>query len=48
MLVTCFPFEFIGNAPIRFIVRAIPKAQFARREGSVEPTGSEGKSDAIR
>jgi sortase A len=24
-LVTCFPFEFIGNAPMRFIVRATPR-----------------------
>jgi sortase A len=25
-LVTCYPFEFIGNAPMRFIVRATPRA----------------------
>jgi sortase A len=25
-LVTCFPFEFIGNAPMRFIIRATPRA----------------------
>jgi sortase A len=25
-LVTCFPFEFIGNAPRRFVVRATPRA----------------------
>jgi sortase A len=24
-LVTCYPFEFIGNAPMRFIVRARPR-----------------------
>ena len=24
-LVTCFPFEFIGNAPMRYIVRATPR-----------------------
>jgi sortase A len=24
-LVTCYPFEFIGNAPMRFIVRATPR-----------------------
>jgi sortase A len=23
-IVTCFPFEYIGNAPRRFIVRALP------------------------
>jgi len=24
-LVTCYPFEFIGNAPMRFIIRATPR-----------------------
>jgi sortase A len=24
-LVTCFPFEFIGNAPMRYIIRATPR-----------------------
>ena len=24
-LVTCFPFEFIGNAPMRFVIRARPR-----------------------
>lgn len=26
-LVTCFPFEFIGSAPMRFIVRATPRGE---------------------
>lgn len=24
-LVTCFPFEFVGNAPMRFVIRATPR-----------------------
>lgn len=26
-LVTCYPFEFIGNAPMRFIIRATPRGE---------------------
>lgn len=30
-LVTCYPFDFIGSAPDRFIVRAVAAAEFAKR-----------------
>ena len=26
-LVTCYPFEFIGNAPMRYIIRATPRTE---------------------
>jgi sortase A len=25
-LITCFPFDFVGNAPMRFVIRATPRA----------------------
>ena len=34
-LVTCYPFYFVGSAPQRFIVRAVPSA--AHRASSVPP-----------
>jgi sortase A len=30
-IVTCFPFEYVGNAPQRFIVRAVPDEETRRR-----------------
>jgi LPXTG-site transpeptidase (sortase) family protein len=31
-LVTCYPFEFIGNAPMRFVVRATPRTALDRTD----------------
>jgi sortase (surface protein transpeptidase) len=25
-LITCFPFEYVGSAPLRLVVRALPEA----------------------
>jgi sortase A len=30
-LVTCYPFEFIGNAPMRYVIRATPRQNVAAR-----------------
>ena len=30
-LITCFPFEYVGSAPLRFIVRALPVPETAAR-----------------
>jgi LPXTG-site transpeptidase (sortase) family protein len=30
-LITCFPFEYVGNAPLRFVVRALPDEQTRSR-----------------
>jgi sortase A len=47
-LVTCFPFEFIGNAPMRFIVRAVPKPESDSGGASASAGGSPNQSNAIR
>ncbi len=39
-LVTCYPFEFIGHAPRRFIVRA----DLVTAEARVEPAGTAGRA----
>ena len=30
-LITCFPFEYVGSAPLRYIVRALPDEETRRR-----------------
>ena len=40
-LVTCFPFEYVGNAPLRFIVRALPDDETKAR--LVEVDGGSGQ-----
>jgi sortase A len=30
-LVTCFPFEYVGSAPLRYIIRALPDAETRAR-----------------
>jgi sortase A len=39
-LVTCYPFDFIGHAPRRFIVQATLVSDEARVAGSDLPTSS--------
>ena len=39
-LVTCFPFEYVGSAPLRFIVRALPEEETRAR---LRPEPSSGK-----
>jgi sortase A len=44
-LVTCYPFDFVGHAPRRFIVQAQLIGQDARREASeAGPAGKAGKA----
>ena len=39
-LVTCFPFEYVGDAPLRFVVRALPDEQTrSRLQHPAEVTG---------
>jgi sortase A len=44
-LVTCFPFEYVGSAPLRFIVRALPdeetKARLQTRHQAGDAAGNE-------
>jgi sortase A len=39
-LITCFPFEYVGSAPLRFIVRALPT-----EDTLTKLKASEGKSE---
>lgn len=41
-LVTCFPFEYVGNAPMRFIVRALPDEE-TRAKLTPEPKPTKGE-----
>jgi LPXTG-site transpeptidase (sortase) family protein len=43
-LVTCFPFEYVGSAPLRFIVRALPDVDTRARLRAILPreTSSSG------
>ena len=43
-LVTCYPFEFIGHAPRRFVVQAALVSDEARMAGVGGPDGSSGSS----
>jgi len=45
-LVTCYPFDFIGHAPRRFIVQATLVGDEARAVGSDGPVGSSGSSES--
>jgi sortase A len=36
-LVTCYPFEFIGNAPMRFVIRATPRIVAGGTSTHAEP-----------
>jgi LPXTG-site transpeptidase (sortase) family protein len=38
-LVTCFPFEYVGSAPLRFIVRALPVEETRARLGTPARSG---------
>ena len=40
-LITCFPFEYVGAAPLRFIVRALPQPETAARLRHFERRNSE-------
>lgn len=40
-LVTCFPFEYVGSAPLRFVVRALPDESTRARLRSAPTTGAE-------
>jgi sortase A len=42
-LVTCYPFYFIGNAPQRYIVRAVALDEAVGRKASVPPNAAVGK-----
>jgi Ca-activated chloride channel family protein len=44
-LVTCFPFYYIGNAPRRFIVRALPAASWPLQTSLVQSQESRAKSE---
>lgn len=41
-LVTCFPFEYVGNAPLRFVVRALPDEPTRLRLQSASQTTAAG------
>ena len=43
-LVTCFPFEYVGSAPLRYIVRELPDGETKSRlhGSSAQPGGGEG------
>ena len=36
-LITCFPFEYVGSAPLRFIVRALPDDDTRVHLGATQP-----------
>jgi sortase A len=38
-LVTCFPFEYVGSAPLRFVIRALPDDGTRARLEATRPTG---------
>jgi sortase A len=41
-LVTCFPFEYVGAAPLRYIIRALPdESTRLKLKPSDAPTGSQ-------
>jgi LPXTG-site transpeptidase (sortase) family protein len=42
-LVTCFPFEYVGSAPLRFIVRALPDVETRARI-----SGNAASSQAVK
>jgi sortase A len=41
-LVTCFPFEYVGAAPLRYIIRALPDADTRARLNPVAPSSAKG------
>jgi sortase A len=41
-LVTCFPFEYVGSATLRFVVRALPDEQTRLRLQAAQPAAAGG------
>jgi len=40
-LITCFPFEYVGSAPLRYIVRALPDDETRRRLSPMSSNGTQ-------
>jgi sortase A len=36
-LITCFPFEYVGAAPLRYVIRALPDTETRARLSSIAP-----------
>jgi len=44
-LVTCFPFEYVGSAPLRFVVRALPDEETGARLQNRQTPGPQKQAD---
>jgi sortase A len=42
-LITCFPFEYVGSAPLRYVIRALPDDDTRRRLSSKSPRKLSGQ-----